>query len=146
VTESSASHPTQAVSVQIQLRFGDMDALGHVNNVAVLRVFEEARVRLISGQLRIEGVSVLVARQEVEYRAVLEYTGADARVHVWTSRTGGSSFELSYALENHNGQTTAVGATTVVVIGEDGRPAPIPAEARARLEKVSGPPIAFRGR
>lgn len=123
-----------------------MDALGHVNNVAVLRVFEEARVRLISGQLRLEGVSALVARQEVEYRAVLEYTGADVRVHVWTSRIGGSSFDLSYALEDHNGQVTAVGTTTIVVIGEGGRPVPLPAEARSRFGEVSGPPVEFRGR
>jgi acyl-CoA thioester hydrolase len=32
-------------TTEIQLRFGDVDLNGHVNNVAVVRLFEECRVR-----------------------------------------------------------------------------------------------------
>ena len=33
--------------VDIQLRWGDEDAYGHINNVAFLRYLEEARVRIL---------------------------------------------------------------------------------------------------
>ncbi|MGL6236300.1 MAG: acyl-CoA thioesterase [Segniliparus sp.] len=146
MTESSSVYPPQALAVPVQVRFGDMDAYGHVNNVSVLRLLEEARSRLLVDGLQWTDSRVLVARQEIEYRAVLHYSTADPQIHIWTSRVGGASFELSYAVEDPSGQTTAVAATTIVVIDEHSRPTPIPDEARAKLDKLSGPPIAFRGR
>lgn len=146
VTESSPVRPPQAVAVAIQIRFGDMDAYGHVNNVSTLRLLEEARSRLFIGQLQWADTRVLVARQEIEYRAVLHYNAADAQVYIWASRIGGTSFELSYAIEDPSGQTTTVAATTIIVIDENNRPAQIPGDARAKLDKIAGPPIAFRGR
>ncbi|EFV13561.1 acyl-CoA thioesterase [Segniliparus rugosus] len=146
MTESSAVYPPQATAVSIQVRFGDMDAYGHVNNVSTLRLIEEARCRLLLDQLGWTDLRVLVARQEIEYRAMLHYSTADPKVWIWASRVGGSSFELSYAIENPDGQVTAVAATTIVVIDENSRPAPIPDEARAKLDKLSGPPVPFRGR
>ena len=123
-----------------------MDAYGHINNVSTLRLLEEARSRLFAGYLQWTDSRVLVARQEIEYRAVLHYSTADPKIWIWTSRVGGASFELSYAIEDPSGQTTAVAATTIVVIDENSRPAQIPDEARAKLDKLSGPAIAFRGR
>ena len=35
-------------SITLELRWGDMDAYGHLNNTVYFRFFEEARVRLLS--------------------------------------------------------------------------------------------------
>ncbi|WP_323016285.1 thioesterase family protein [Castellaniella sp.] len=40
--------PSGTFEIRIEVRWGDMDALRHVNNVAYFRYFEEARVRLFS--------------------------------------------------------------------------------------------------
>lgn len=48
---SSASSPPpggKAFEVVMDVRWGDMDVLGHVNNATYLRYFEEARVHLLS--------------------------------------------------------------------------------------------------
>lgn len=40
---TNSSHGV-STTVQIHLRWGDMDAYGHVNNVQIVRLMEEARV------------------------------------------------------------------------------------------------------
>jgi acyl-CoA thioester hydrolase len=123
-----------------------MDALAIVNNVAIVRVFEEGRVRFFRASSGWDGVSALVARHEFEYRSVLEYGTEPVQVRVWVSKIGGSSHELSYALSAPDGPVAALGASTLVSIDQDGKPTPIPDQARHWLKKHSGPSSEFRGR
>ncbi|HWL60323.1 MAG TPA: acyl-CoA thioesterase, partial [Microbacteriaceae bacterium] len=37
----------ERLTVPIQLRWGDLDAQAHVNNVTMLKLLEEARVRVL---------------------------------------------------------------------------------------------------
>lgn len=43
---ASEAGTTDELLVHVPARWGDMDAYGHVNNVAILSVMEEARVAL----------------------------------------------------------------------------------------------------
>ena len=45
-TPASEVGTTDELLVHVPARWGDMDAYGHVNNVAILSVMEEARVAL----------------------------------------------------------------------------------------------------
>ena len=46
----SARTPRLLHSLRLQVRWGDMDALGHVNNAEYLRYFEQSRIaRSLSG-------------------------------------------------------------------------------------------------
>src|ERR671926_55075 len=63
------------------LRWSDMDAYGHVNNVQFLRLLEDARVIAFAAAGTDEGGSVvdtglLVARSEIEYLEPLVYRTA----------------------------------------------------------------------
>lgn len=118
--------------VQMELRWGDQDAYGHVNNVAFARFLEEARVRLFwlgSGREptgmeghfrgdRPDGPKMLVASQHIEFARVLEYSSHPITVEMWIGRLGGSSLEVHYEILDGSAaeRTVAARAITAVVI------------------------------
>jgi acyl-CoA thioester hydrolase len=83
------------------LRWSDMDAYGHVNNVQFLRLLEDARVMAFSAHGSDEGGSVvdtglLVARSEIEYLAPLVYRTAPVAIDLWVTEIAGASFGMGY--------------------------------------------------
>ena len=70
-------HRARPYRVDVPLRWSDMDAYGHVNNVQFLRLLEDARVIGFEewfGQDRsMLDEGVLVARHEIEYLAPLVF-------------------------------------------------------------------------
>ncbi|MDL9946827.1 thioesterase family protein [Gordonia sp. ABSL11-1] len=126
----------QHLDVPIQLRFGDMDINNHINNVEFARIFEESRIRSFAAWLpdRPEGFSVLVARQDIVFTAVLEYSLDPVTVRSCVSRIGNTSFTLSLILIDPDGVTCAVAETTMVSVAPDtGRPTPVPDLVRDSL-------------
>lgn len=110
------------------MRWGDMDAFGHVNNVAFLTYLEEARIAFLftSAQARAaanpEGAlseGVVVARQEIDYLAPLMWGPDPVEIHCWVERIGGSSFTLAYEILSppmpDGTRTPAARARTVLV-------------------------------
>ena len=93
---------TERYHVQVPLRWSDMDAYGHVNNVQFLRLLEDARVtgfRDWFGQDRsLLDEGVLVTGHEIEYRAPLRFRHEPVLVSMWCSAIGGASFDLSYVM------------------------------------------------
>ena len=84
--------------VDVPLRWSDMDAYGHVNNVQFLRLLEDARVIGFQewfGQDRsMLDEGVLVARHEIEYLAPLVFRIAPIQVDMWATQISGASFDL----------------------------------------------------
>ncbi|MFT3900099.1 MAG: thioesterase family protein [Gordonia sp. (in: high G+C Gram-positive bacteria)] len=133
---------------EIALRWGDMDALGHINNVQIARLFEQARVECFNswfGDAR-KGIHLLVARQEIEYRAILHYSTDPVRIACSISDIGRSSFEFGYQLLDAAGAVCAIAETTVVIMTREGRPTPIPDDVRPILDEHKGEPVPFRRR
>ena len=64
-------------SVQVPLRWSDMDAYGHVNNVQYLRLMEDARITAFQAWFgprnTLLSSGCLVARSEIEYLAPLPF-------------------------------------------------------------------------
>ncbi len=63
------------------LRWGDMDAYGHVNNVLFLRYLEEARIGMFNAAAPDDGgglvdTGILVSRHEIDYLVPLHYRPA----------------------------------------------------------------------
>jgi acyl-CoA thioester hydrolase len=84
----------------LETMFSDMDIQRHVNNVAILRFFEEGRSslrRAIEEQLRGDFGSVVLARFEVFYLREVSYPGP-VEVAIGTGRIGISSYESVAAL------------------------------------------------
>lgn len=137
-----------AHEVPVQLRWADMDVNRHVNNVAVLRLLEEARVRFFSRELRLfeAGVSLVVAHQEIDYAIPLLYSEESAAVRMWITRIGTSGFTVGAHLYDGQAVLAARSETSLVVIDGAGRPTPISEPIRSVLAAASGPPVGFRRR
>ena len=56
------------LTVEIPIRWIDLDALGHVNNAVYLNYLEEARDRLLESCLGAEYANIVIARVEIDYR------------------------------------------------------------------------------
>ena len=122
---------------QVELRWGDMDLNGHVNNATTLTLLEEGRVRLLyqAGQGLVGAdIGLVVARHEIDYVRPMYYSTTPATVIVWIERIGRSSFTFGCDIEQ-NGEVAVRAQTVVVAITPDGsRSVPLPDDARAVLE------------
>jgi acyl-CoA thioester hydrolase len=121
------------------LRWSDMDAFGHVNNVVFLRYLEEARIDFMfrlapgEGSTSFTGGSV-VARHEIDYLRPLVHRHEPVTVETWVEKLGAAALTVAYEIKD--AQTVYVRASTVVVPYdlEKGRPRRITAEEKAFLE------------
>lgn len=160
--------PGQRLHVPIHLRWGDLDALGHVNNTSMLKLLEEARLRafwrgdaaddapptaifdmdvLEQGGTR----ATLIARQEIEYVRPVPYGRRPLDVQLWIGRIGGSSADVCFEVFSPRGdepQVLYARATAVVVLVDTGTglPARWSAAERAAWEPFVGEPIDYRRR
>ena len=143
--------------VDVPLRWSDMDAYGHVNNVQFLRLLEDARVVACSdwfGQDRsLIDEGVLVARHEIEYLAPLTFRHAPVRIGMWTMRITPASFDLGYEVrepERGPGDTDTVYAraeTTLVLYDfTTARPRRATPGLTASLRARAGAEVPFRWR
>ena len=84
---------------QIQIRFKDVDRLGHVNNANHITYFELARVEYFNalmGDVKIdwESESLILAKMEMEYKQPI-LLDDKLFVYTWVSRIGSKSFDMS---------------------------------------------------
>jgi acyl-CoA thioester hydrolase len=152
--------------VPIPLRWGDLDAFNHVNNASMLKLLEEARVRVfwiptlaseeapptavIDASLDAETIT-LVAHQEIEYLAPIPYQRDPLDVQLWMGKIGGASLQVAYEVYSPRGtepQTLyARAATTVVMVdAKTMKPRRISDSERAVWEPFIEDPIEFSRR
>lgn len=125
------------------LRFADVDANGHINNVAFLVFFENARVSYISRQipsLQRHGLGVVLAHLDIDYRAQLFYPGqVEASARLLEIRR--SSLTIAQALFDPTGKCVAAGHAIVVAFDRAAnRSQTIPADMRAELQRLMQAP------
>lgn len=121
-----------ALTTAIQVRFGDLDVLGHVNHVQYVAFMETARVRWMhehGGALR---GGVLVARTECDHRREIPGSTDTVDVTVSVQSVGHTSIVMLHVLRVGD-EEVAVGRTVLVAVGEDRRPRPVTDEERVRL-------------
>lgn len=84
------------------VRWSDMDAYGHINNVRFLTYYEEARVALMFIGARDAGVTsleagIVIFRHEVDYLRPVDY-GVPVRIEMWIEELRPSRFTVAYEL------------------------------------------------
>jgi acyl-CoA thioester hydrolase len=138
------------------LRWSDMDAYGHVNNVQFLRLLEDARVVAFAAAGTDEGGSVvetglLVARSEIEYLEPLVYRTAPVAIDLWLTHLAGASFDLGYEVLDEQGDDSdpprvyARAETTLVLFDRvNERPRRMTPSERERLEAWRDTPVRWR--
>lgn len=145
------------VHIPISMRWGDLDAYNHLNNVQVMRILEEARVRafwtsetgdsaptaVVSAKVGSDTVT-LIAGHIVEYVAQVPYQREPLDVQLWIGRIGGASADVCY--EIHAGHTLAVRAesTMVFVDSATGGPRRVSASEREAWAPYVEAPIVFK--
>lgn len=95
------------------LRWADMDAYGHVNNVVFLRYLEEARIDFLFRPDKEFKQGSVVARHEIDYKRQLVHRHAPVDIELWVTEIKAASFTLGYEVKD--GDTVYVRASTVIV-------------------------------
>ncbi|MEV6394778.1 thioesterase family protein [Streptomyces sp. NPDC051907] len=130
------------------LRWSDMDAFGHVNNVVFLRYLEEARIDFMfrlapgDGSPSFSGGSV-VARHEIEYKRPLVHRHEPVIIESWVTKIGAASLTIAYEVKDAEGASEVYVRASTVVVPYDlaaGRPRRISAEEKSYLQEyLDGP-------
>ncbi|HEX9165562.1 MAG TPA: thioesterase family protein [Gemmatimonadales bacterium] len=118
--------------IEIQVRFADTDALGHINNASYATWSELARLRFL-GESDHAPVTFILAHLAIDFRRQVDYTDT---VHVESriSAIGNTSFTMAQVVYA-NGAVAAEVKSVIVSFDYRGqRSIPIPASFRTWLD------------
>lgn len=133
------------VIVPITVRWGDMDAFGHVNNTCYFRYFEQARIAYFQATISAgesglpSGIGPILASTECRFRAPVKYPDV---LHVGARITelDDDRFTMFYRIYSENLDVIAADGEAVVVAYdyENDRKARVPSEWIELLEELEG--------
>lgn len=134
-----------ALAVPIEVRFKDLDAMGHVNNAVFFTYFENARIvywRAL-GLSRPDGeVAYVLARAECDFKSPV--TMDDRLVcHTRIGSLGRTSFRFEFLLrDERGGRVVARGSTVQVMFDYEARVTrPIDPALKEAIRRFEGRPI-----
>ncbi|MDX2469566.1 MAG: thioesterase family protein [SAR324 cluster bacterium] len=110
------SQKNKEFSTEIEVRFADIDAYGHVNNAKYFTFLETARTKIFMGNFvdfMKENLLFIVVKAECSFKLPIKL-GDDLRVKLWINNIGKTSFDIDYMLENFEGRLYATAKTTMV--------------------------------
>jgi acyl-CoA thioester hydrolase len=121
----------------ITVRFGDLDAMGHLNNAKYLTYAEQARILYVREVCQLTGrwdsLGMILARIEMDFKLPVEF-GDAITVYTRCSRLGGKSFDLQFVLVRGADEVVAQGLSVMVAYNyTSGQTVPIPDVWRERL-------------
>ena len=121
----------------VQVRWGDMDAFGHVNNAKYLTYLEMARIDYSTSLWqRSRERGLIIAKIGIEYKLPL-FAGDDVHVFTRTVRIGNRSFETEQWIMRREAEELQIAAqafvTIVVYDYSANQSAPIPDAWRAAI-------------
>ncbi len=129
----------------IEVRYGDLDPQGHVNNAKYLTFFEQVRVQymihlgLYAQDQSFKKVGVIVADVHIAFLAPIYY-GDDVKVGVRISKLGNKSITTEQAIVNNaSGQEMAKGEVVTVAFDyQSEKTISIPEEWRNKIKAFEG--------
>jgi acyl-CoA thioester hydrolase len=133
------------VAVDLPVLWGDMDALGHVNNTVYLKWFESARVAYFEriellGEGRRGTVGPILASARVDFRIPVVYPDV-VTARARAVRLGNTSFTLaqSVSTRTRGGRVAAEGEVVIVLIDyATGEKTRLPDPLRAAIALLEG--------
>ena len=129
---------TQTRSFTLTVRYAETDAQGVVHHANYLTWFEEGRSEFLQQQgcfysdMEREGLFVIVARAEVDYRAPSFY---EDRITIATTleKGKGRKLEFSYRAANQDGVVVAEGRTCHLILDAERRLVSLPSKYQQLL-------------
>lgn len=132
------------VVIELEVRWGDMDAFNHVNNVSYLRYFESGRIAYfraldLAEFFDTDGIGPILADTFCRYKFPLTYPDRIS-VGVRSRDLGEDRFIQDYIVVSHaHGRVAATGNGTIVTFDyAAGRKSPIPDVVRSRIAELEG--------
>ncbi len=118
----------------LHVRFSDVDVYGHVNNVKYFEYFQEARIPMMERLGReltgADGMHVVVAQADVDYRAPILFRLEPYDVHSRITHVGSKSFTIES--EIRDGDALLSRARVVLVFFD------------SATQRSTEPPVAYR--
>jgi len=139
--DSEAGAPVFRFRHAVDVRFRDLDAMGHAHHTLPLVYLEEARAeywRRVAGRAALRDIDYVMAEVTVRFHRRIEWP-ARLDVGLRVSRLGGKSFEMEFEIRGDDGTLLSSGRTVQVFFDYDaGASGPMPAELRERIERFEG--------
>ena len=131
-------HPTE-------VRYGDLDPQGHVNNAKYLTYFEQARVHyliqlgLFSRDQSFMEIGVVIADIHIAYHSPIHYDN-NIKVGVKASKIGGKSITVEQCVMNADSGTIMASGTVVMVAFDymELKSIPVPIEWKKKIGDFEG--------
>jgi acyl-CoA thioester hydrolase len=131
--------------IKVNVRFSDLDAMGHVNNATYLSYLEEARIAYYNDVMKKNpenlDFNAVVARIEIDYISQIRL-GDDVEIYNRTSKIGNKSSDLEHLIivANKNDKVIAAKAVTKLVSFDykENKSIPVSEEARKIIEEFEG--------
>ena len=129
----------------IEVRYGDLDPQGHVNNAKYLTYFEQARVHyliqlgLFSRDQSFMEIGVVIADIHIAYHAPTHYQD-NIKVGVKTIKLGGKSIVLEQCvMDADTGKIMAEGKVVMVTFDyKELKSIPVPVEWKKKFSEFEG--------
>ena len=126
-------------TVDVPVRYRDLDPLDHVNNAVYVSYLETARVAFLEEALDVaaEDVSFVIANLEIDYERPI-VADDEPTVALWVTDLGDSSCTMRYEIRVGDAVAATAETTMVHVDPDEKRPAPLPEQARAAMLELGG--------
>jgi len=128
----------------IEVRYGDLDAQGHVNNARYLTYMEQARIAYIAHLGLWKGssfldIGIILADVHLTFKSSIQF-GQQIRVGVQATRLGNKSFTIEHCIEDsQTGEQLAIGQAILVAYDyHERRTMSIPDDWRETLAAFEG--------
>ena len=131
-----------AFTEHIPIRWGDMDAMGHVNNTVYFRFMEQTRISWIDTLLPRTGgkraTGIVIASTSCNFRRAMTYPGT-VEIRLLVGPLGGSSVPTHYEMRVDADPIPFADGTAVVVFVDAQKQTPvrIPEAVRTSLEALA---------
>jgi acyl-CoA thioester hydrolase len=131
-----------ARQIVVSVQWGDMDSLGHVNNVIFFRWIESSRIDLLTAAGLVGGnpastIGPILARVACDFRKQVHFPD-EIVLGCGVEKLGRSSIELRHRLVSRGrNEVVAEGSATIVVFDyQVGKSVAIEGDLRRRLEEM----------
>jgi len=124
-------------SIAFEIRWRDLDPLGHVNNAVYFTYLEQARVRYLRelGVVSSDpaGIGLILAEASCQFKSPLEL-GERVTIYARVTELRNSSFLFEYRMEGEGGRLAATARSAQVCYDyQNLRPIPIPDQWREAI-------------
>lgn len=115
----------------IQVRFNDTDALGHINNTSYALYAELSRIQFLH-DVGAQVTSLILAHLSLDFRKQVKF-GEEVFINTWVEKLGSSSVTLAQEVMSEGDVVAQIKSVVVHFDYEAQKAKPIPDEVRAVL-------------